>query len=703
MNAPIHGSPCPLGRFDEAALAYAARGWRVFPLQPGSKKPFKGTHGVLDATSDAATIRGWWTKHPDANIGIATGRASGIVVTDGDVKGGHDPVGSLLALGGGRFPPETLRSATPSDGWHQYFLAPAVEIRNSAGTLGPGLDVRGEGGYVLAPPSIVNGKAYRWINDPEDDPVAEMPQWLLDAMTGVVGLPRTETPGAIPSGQRNSALASLAGSMRNRGMTPEAIEAALLAENYARCDPPLAEREVRQIAKSIGRYEPGAAGFHRTDLGNACRLVARHGDDLRYVPDFKKWLTWDGARWLFDEDGEVMRCAKQTALSIYGEAAAERDNERRKALAVWAAKSEGEQRLRAMLELAKSEPGVPVRPNELDADPWLLSVSNGVVDLRTGALKEPRREDYITKRAQVDFRQGATCPAWLTFLDRIFNGDANLIAFMQRAVGYSLTGLTSEQLFFLLYGTGQNGKSTLLGVLRALLGDYAATAPAATFMERDKGGPTNDLARLRGARFVAAIETEDGQKLAESLVKQVTGEDMISSRFLYAEFFEYLPAFKLWLAVNHRPVIKGDDYAIWRRIRLVPFEVCIPEGEKDKTLPGKLKAELPGILNWALEGCRLWQESGLAAPEAVMAATEAYRGEMDVLQQFFDECCYIDSGATVKATALYSAYRDWAETNTGWVLSQTKFGRKLGDRRFRKERRSDQWTYFGIGLLETSF
>jgi putative DNA primase/helicase len=697
----------------EAALQYAERGWAVFPLVPRKKIPLT-PNGFKDASTDPKQIRRWWKQHSQANVGIATG-ASKLTVIDGDVKHGHDPVDSLMKLvNGANRLPETLRAATPSGGWHLYFKAPeGVEIRNSAEKkLGPGLDVRGDGGYVVAPPSVVDddpakgvvGGAYWWING-ADEPMAALPEWLASAaINGVTAKGETSTAvsaihGGLPAGRRNDGVFRYACRLRADGVSADEARA-LVLEAAARCEPPMDAAEALRCVASAYRYP---ADFHLTDLGNAFRFVARHGEDARYVPDFRKWLTWDGQRWLFDEDGEAVRRAKETALSVYAEAAAERDEARRKATARWAAESEAEKRLKAMVELAKTEPGIPVRPNELDADPLLLGVANGVLDLRTGALREPRREDLITKRAPVEFLPGAACPTWLRFLDRVFAGQADLIGFMQRAVGYSLAGHTSEQCFFLLYGTGANGKSTLLGALDALLGDYAMTAPAATFMEKDRGGANNDIARLRGARLVSAIETEDGQRLAESLVKQVTGQDTVTARFLYAEFFEFAPAFKLWLAVNHKPTIKGDDYAIWRRIRLVPFTVRIPDEEKDGALPTRLRAELPGILNWALEGCRLWQESGLAAPEAVTAATAEYRADMDVMQQFFDECCSLSLTGSVGASTLYAAYKRWSEGNTGWSMSQTRFGRTLKERGFDKQRvgaRRNQ-TYIGIVLIQS--
>lgn len=250
-----------------------------------------------------------------------------------------------------------------------------------------------------------------------------------------------------------------------------------------------------------------------TDLGNAARLVTRHGENIRYVPEFKRWIEWDGLRWLFDEDGAVMRLAKDTARSIYAEAAEAKDTDQAKRVAAWAATSQSLPRLSAMIELAKSEPDVPIASCELDRDPLLLGVANGTVALHNGTLLEPRREDLITKSAHAEYLEDATCPTWEKFLDRIFACSDELIDFMQRALGYSLTGDTTEQVLFFDHGLGANGKSTLLDAARAVMGDYAMQSSADMLMAKRESSASNDVARLRGARLVATVETEDGRRM----------------------------------------------------------------------------------------------------------------------------------------------------------------------------------------------
>ena len=291
-------------------------------------------------------------------------------------------------------------------------------------------------------------------------------------------------------------------------------------------------------------------------------------------------------------------------------------------------------------------------------------------------------DHMLTKYADVEFRDDAECPLWLAFLEKIFGGNAEIIGYLQRAVGYSLTGDTREQCLHLLHGSGSNGKSTFLEVLQALMGDYGVQADFATFVEKKGDGPRNDVARLAGTRMVRSSEIGEGKRLNESLVKSLTGQDTIAARFLYSEAFEFRPTFKLWLAANHKPVIRGTDHAIWRRVRLIPFTVTISESEKDETLKDRLIAELPGILRWAVEGCHLWLERGLHPPDAVTVATTAYKNESDILGTFLEECCEIGSGLEVSATELYTAYKRWAHENGEFELSQTAFGRRIEERGF---------------------
>lgn len=515
--------------------------------------------------------------------------------------------------------------------------------------------------------------------------------------------PATSAAGVIPESSRNNTLASLAGSMRRRGMTPEAIEAALQQENMARCETPLDAAEVSAIAQSIARYPPADPGdVFRTlnDTGNAERFGARYKDELRFVPERKKWFVWIDPCWREDSLGAVTERAKEVARAIYEEGSAVTDLDLRVAIAKHAKSSHQVAKINAMIDLARSLPVFVAPIASLDADDMLLGVANGVVDLRTGKLRAARREDLMTRRAPVRFDPKAKCPTFDAFLKTIFKGNKAVIGFIQRVVGYSLTGLTDEQCYFFLYGHGANGKSTLLNVLLELLGsDYALQTPSETLMAKrggDGAGASGDLARLQGVRVTTANEIEDGSLLAESRLKQITGGDVIVSRFLYGEHFEFRPKFKLFIAGNHRPIIKGTDDGMWRRVREIPFDVQIPPSQRDPKLLDKLRAELPGILNWALRGCRIWQRRGLDAPPEITKAAAAYREEMDVLGQWIEEACTVSVGAVWRAGEAYNSYKFWAEHNGFKPMTSTAFGRKLRER-FERVDRSAGREYRGIG------
>jgi len=488
--------------------------------------------------------------------------------------------------------------------------------------------------------------------------------------------------GPVDEGSRNAHLLSLAGSMRRKGLGEEAIRAALVAENGSRCQPPLPEREVAAIAKSVARYAPGSPilSRNRTDLGNAERLKDHAGADLRFVWVWDSWMVWDGRRWKRDRGGEIMRRARDTVRALAAMAEALDDEKQRAGLVKHALKTESAGRLQAMVKLGACLLGE--ESSAFDQRPWLLNCGNGTVDLRTGELGPHRRADLLTKLVSVDFDPGAACPRWEAFLLQVMGGSAELVMFLQRAVGYSLTGATVEQVLFLLYGTGANGKSTFTETLRALLGDYATQAEFTTFLARTSDSVRNDIARLVGARFVSASEAEGGRPLAEAVVKQMTGGDIVTARFLFKEFFEFRPDFKVWLAANHKPSVRGTDHGIWRRIRLVPFAVTIPPEQRDNRLPEQLRAELPGILAWAVRGCLAWQRAGLGVPPEVLAATESYREEMDVLAGFLDEHCISQDGVFVETKELYAAYATWAEGAGEKKLSKKWLAMRLAERGF---------------------
>jgi putative DNA primase/helicase len=423
--------------------------------------------------------------------------------------------------------------------------------------------------------------------------------------------------------------------------------------------------------------------FIRSDAGNAERLVATHGQDLRYVPGVG-WHYWDGCRWRRDDDGELTRRVRDVARRMLRDATDEPDDAERKRAVAFALRSEGVQRLAAAVTLAAADQRVVVRGDLLDAHPMLLTCANGTIDLQTGRLLDAQRDHLITRATPVPYDPDAKCPRWERFLLEVFAGDDELIAFVHRLAGYCLTGDTREHALIVLHGAGANGKSTLVETLRRLLGELATAASFDAFTRaRGDRGPRNDLARLRGARLVTASESGEGRRLDEATVKEVTGGDTLAVRFLYGEHFEFQPDFKLWLVSNHRPRVDGDDDAIWRRLRLIPFNVSF-EGREDRTLTNALEHELPGILAWAVRGCLDWQHRGLQPPATVLAATIAYRDDEDTLGAFLAECT--TPGGQTRAADLRGLYETWCTANGETPIPGNELGKRLAKRGIEQKR-----------------
>lgn len=436
--------------------------------------------------------------------------------------------------------------------------------------------------------------------------------------------------------------------------------------------------------------------FPLTDTGNGERFALQHGDDVRYCYAWAKWLAWDGTRWKIDDSGAVEQLVKQTVRNILREAADEPDDDRREAIVKFAHSSESVSRRAAMLTAAKSEPPIPIRPDVLDKNAWILNCTNGKLDLHTGRLCEHRREDYITKLCPVEWHSDALCPTWLATLDKCFGHTRDLIDYVQRFAGYCLTGDVSEQILNIWHGIGANGKSTILNALMEMLGpDYAMKATTDLLLTKHDGDHPTALTDLHGKRLVACIETDDGRRLAEALVKELTGGDPIRARRMREDFWQFNPTHKVVLACNHKPVVRGTDHAIWRRLKLVPFNVVIPTAERDKQLPAKLRDELPGILAWSVRGCLDWQAHGLGEPKAIIEATADYQTGEDVLLNFVSECCVTGTEAKVKATDLLNAYKEWSGDRH---ITTRRLTAMLSERGIERYTSNGLW-YRGVGIV----
>jgi putative DNA primase/helicase len=442
-----------------------------------------------------------------------------------------------------------------------------------------------------------------------------------------------------------------------------------------------------------------------TDTGNAQRLANLHGENLRHCYPWRSWLHWQGTHWQTDETGTIMRLGKQTMRGLAEWATKllatlPDDDERRpalKATAKWATKSLDAPRLKAMIDLARCE--VPILPGEMDRDGMLLNVRNGTLNLKTGELYEHHRDDLITRVCPVKYDAAATCPTWEHCLNTWQAGNGDMIAFLQRAVGYSLTGSVKEHCLFFLHGDGANGKSTFLDVLLTMLGEYGMQAIPELLVERKGEVHLTERADLHKRRLVATIETEDGRKLAEALVKSLTGGDRIRARKCHRDSFEFDAEFKVWLAANHKPQVRGTDVGIWRRIKVVPFTVTIAPEHRDKDLQRKLRGELPGILAWAVRGCVEWQRMGVAEPEEVTAATDAYRAEQDVVRTWIEECCTTGPDYRCRQSILLASLLAWSKNGGEASLSQRQFGKRLETMGYASYTNNGTWR-LGIALRQ---
>lgn len=451
---------------------------------------------------------------------------------------------------------------------------------------------------------------------------------------------------------------------------------------------------------------PATPPTQQTDLGNARRLVRRFGTVMRHVPEWHRWLTWDGRRWVLDITGVVQRAAKAVTEEIIMEgrslavdASSKEELREASTLIKFGLRSQSAARLRAMVEIATTEPSMPVLVDQLDADPWLLVVGNGTLDLRTGNMRPSDRDDLLTKAADVPWDPDASCPRFDAFLERVLP-DGDVRAFVQRAIGYSLTGLSVEHVLLICHGNGANGKSTLMEAMLGLLGEHAAPAPPRLLVVEKHSQHPTAIADLHGRRLVVSQEVDEGHRLDEALVKQLTGGDRLTARRMREDFWSFAPTHTLWLACNHRPVIRGTDEGVWRRVKLIPFEVTIPEDERDPHLGEKLNAELPGILRWAVEGCLAWQRDGLDPPKAITLATSEYRLDSDLIGQWLEERCIIDAACQARSTDLYADYLEWCAANgITKALSQKALAGKLRDKGFdRTENRWGQALWLGLEL-----
>ena len=684
-----------MNAMSSAAAEYAERGIDILALRARSKVPATA-HGKKDATSDPAQVAAWFPPDTDRNVGILTGENSRLLVLDVDPRNGGEASFERFERTYGTLP-ATKRATTGGGGFHLYYrlLEGVTGLKDRPNVADyKGLDLKCDG-YVVAPPSIHpdTGKAYAWNGDV---PIADAPAHLIELAQGGKRIKSAVPPSSVDvsEGSRNTTLFRMASGLRGRGLSPEAILAAVQAENKARCVPPLDADEVERSVQSAMKYDPGS-DHPDTELGNARRLVDELDGNARFEPASRTWFCWDGRYWARDDEGQIVRRAKRVVDGLLAAAKVVNDPDTFKSRIAFALKSQTSARISAMIELAKSEPGVPIKFDAFDRQPHLLNVANGMIDLRTGKLLPHDRDAFATHMIDIDYDPDTSCPVFEGFIADVLARDGELVEYFQRALGYAATGETREQCFFVLHGEGANGKSTALNAVRAVLGSYGKHTPTDTLVAK-VGGASNDLARLAGTRFVTASEANADQRLADALLKQITGDEPIVARFLFKEFISFRPTFKLFLATNQLPQVNGDDPAMWRRIRTIPFTRVFAPEEQDRQLADKLAAEQAGILAWIVRGAVSWYRHGLPTPAVVAAANAEYRSTMDSVGQFIDERCELAADAAVSAHALYGSYRHHSNDNGRTPVSTTMFGRTLSKRGFPPDKRGG--VQYRVGL-----
>jgi len=762
VNLTSHGTSPPVMQLAQYALAYARMGYRVFPLRPDNpfcqqsrcdcKAPLT-EHGLNDATTDENTIFTWWHEWPNANIGIAC-KASGIVAIDLDThEQEKDGFVNFGILRGSNVLPTTPMQKTPGGfrgGAHILFRHPTdvdlvgelkITDLNSGQSIDSGIQIKSNG-YIVAVPSSIHGKMYsQWQSNGQITPClldgapVEMPDWLK-----LIATRKTST---ISVSQESSFI-----SETDRKLVLEALEL-IPADNYetwlrlgmalkaygftfeiwdrwsqksSKYSQIVCERKwssfnregikigtVFKVAQQHGfKFPEGYFGL--TDIGNAQRLSMHYGHRLRWHRASKSWLVWDGMRWKKDDTEMPQAFAKETALTMMKQGV-ESGNAK---LLKHAHTSAQSSKIDAMLKLAKDK--LAVIGSNLDSNPYLLNCLNGTVDLRTGKLRPHNPEDLITRLAPVNFNPFAPASRFTKFLSEIFAGSNQLITFVQRFMGYSITGSVKEEKMVICHGGGSNGKSTLIGAIQAVIGDYSHATDPTLLVSKRQEGASEDVHKLKGVRFASTIETDEGVQLSEAKVKHLTGGDKLTARPLFGHLEEFEPTHKIWLATNHLPRIKGQDAAIWRRLILVPFSVSaldpIKDADKiadmrsqgktplikDKDLKERLKEEYEGILSWLIQGCLDWQREGLAEPSEVMVATTVYKDNEDTLAKFIDDRCYVEADASATASNLRNAYIQWCRSNGEAEINQDAFKRRLKDKGFTHKKTKECNRWLGIGL-----
>lgn len=708
---------------DELARAqwFVDRGCSVIPIDHPSdttaqsssvgKTPTVAWKAFQVARPSDEQLLAWFGNGRQRNIGVITGAVSNLVVVDCDSP-------EAVAWADARLPQTPWRVRT-SKGEHRGYRHPGVPVGNKvridAGDPAIKIDVRGDGAYVVAPGSEhASGTRYEWVGEPPSIdalPVFDL-AWLgYESPSGWSATP--PLPATVSEGSRNDTLFKAGSRLRRLGSDYLEILQALSGINHARCHPPLDPQEVESIAESCAsRYEPAADAFPLTEAGDAECFASLYEEEVRFDHRRERWLVSDPTSgiWVPDPVERLTQMAITMARERQRHAIAIENADKKKAAFRWAVGGENRTRINNALALARSVPPIADHGDHWDENPFLLGVQNGVVDLLTGQFRKATPADRVTMRVRVAYDPAATCPLWLRTLADIFapqglfnaEDSQSMIDFMQRSLGYSITGDCREECCFFAWGSGGNGKGVVMNTLGWLFGDYTDDMPYSTLERSERGsGIPNDVAKLAGKRFITCSEVNEFN-VNEARLKALTGRDPMTARFLNREFFTFIPVCKIWIATNNKPKIVGQDDGIWRRIHLIPFTQRF-EGRANKQLKDQLRLELPGILNWTVEGARAWLGDGLTPPDTVRAATAAYRQESNPITPFVEACCIRGNELRVQAALAFAAYEKFCrvENLQPWQRLNNKAFYAAMEQSFKKIKEREgavRAFYLGVGL-----
>ncbi|WGS18966.1 MULTISPECIES: phage/plasmid primase, P4 family [unclassified Bradyrhizobium] len=682
-----------------AALDLIRRGFKIFPARARDKVP--ALSGWQEhATTNEDQIREWFSRD-GYNIGVKTGRDTGLLVVDIDPKNGGDESWEQLKADLGIADILTLTCRTGGGGRHLYFALPSGlphRVKGPAPFMGyAGVDIRADGNLVIGPGSVhSNGGRYEFV-DPAI-PIATVPDVILQ---NLVPSPGKSVSGAaagasIPEGSRNTNLHREATRLRLHGLAQDEVLAAINQMNQGRCRPPLPDGEVERLVKSAFDWVPTVIPTtHIEAAEHFGKLIRGYAS---WVPEEKTWRVFDGRVWQKDITGDVERRIKGWVKLLIEHAEALPDLDLRKSLSKVARRLGQGRDIAAVLNLTKSEPEISWSRTSFDQHADLISVSNGVLRFAASGeieFRQHRPEDLLTKNLDVEFNAAAEAPTWHRFLTRTFDNDAEMIAFVKRAAGYSMLGEVREQIFFIGYGIGRNGKNTFIDAIAHVLGAYARTVASGSFL-KGKSGIRSDIASLAGVRFAYTSEIPEGQSFDAALLKSLTGDAKISARFLFGNEFEFSPTAKHWFVTNYLPEADAEDYGLWRRLIPIPFKIVIPDEETDPLLLDKLRAEAPGILRWLVEGAQDWLKSGIVPPASIRDARQSYRQDVDVLGAFLTEECKQADELQVGASELFQHFRFWTRSQGHPDWSMRKFKENLLRKHFRQRKTNKGQVWHGL-------